>query len=147
MRLARRTARRWRWWAAPAALLLAVNVARRRRERRLTRRELAVDARTEALLKDLLTPEQYRQMQATGYFVVPSPGRPGRVYHVPRHPGYVRVYEEGQLVELLCAEPEVPLPPGDVAVMHKLMIEGNEEEYLRLANRVSAFYHPDALGW
>jgi hypothetical protein len=35
----------------------------------------------------------------------------------------------------LCVQPIDPVPDGDVVMMHKLMIEGNEEEYLRIANR------------
>ena len=91
--------------------------------------------RAEALLRDLLTEEQYRQLGRRGYLEVSSPSRPRRVYRVPRHQGQVKVYEDGVAIMALCVQPIEPVPDGDVVVMHKLMIEGNEEEYLRIANR------------
>jgi hypothetical protein len=47
----------------------------------------------------------------------------------------VKVYEGGVPIMALCVQPVDPVPDGDVVLMHKLMIEGNEEEYLRIANR------------
>ena len=54
---------------------------------------------------------------------------------MPRHQGQVKVFESGVPVMALCVQPVEPIPDGDVVLMHKLMIEGNEEEYLRIANR------------
>lgn len=49
----------------------------------------------------------------------------------------VRHEQLGSFGILLCIDVEAvePLPDGDVVVMHKLMIEGNEDDYLRTANR------------
>jgi hypothetical protein len=91
--------------------------------------------RAELLLKDLLTEDEYRQLNRRGYLEVPSPSRARRTYRVPRHQGQVKVYEDGVPIMALCVQPIEPIPDGDVVVMHKLMIEGNEEEYLRTANR------------
>lgn len=91
--------------------------------------------RAEALLKELLTEEEYRQLNRKGYLDVPSPSRSFRTYRIPRHQGQVKVYEGGIPVMALCVQPVEPIPDGDVVLMHKLMIEGNEEEYLRIANR------------
>jgi hypothetical protein len=46
----------------------------------------------------------------------------------------------------LCLQPVEPLPEGDVVLMHKLMIEANEQEYLRTANHFvpDTIFHP---GW
>ena len=91
--------------------------------------------RAELLLKELLTEDEYRQLNRRGYLEVPSPSRPRRTYRVPRHQGQVRVYDDGVPTMALCVQPVEPMPDGDVVVMHKLMIEGNEAEYLRTANR------------
>ena len=95
----------------------------------------AAEARATALLEDLLTEDERRQLERDGYLGVPSPSRPGRTYRVPRHRGQVRVYEGRALVMTLCVGPVGRLPDGDVVLLHKLMIEGDEAEYLRAANR------------
>jgi hypothetical protein len=94
----------------------------------------AAEGRPGALLRDLLTEDERRQLERDGYLGVPSPSRPGRTYRVPRRRGQVRVYEGGALVLALCVEPAERLPDGDMVLLHKLMIEGDEEEYLRVAN-------------
>jgi hypothetical protein len=91
--------------------------------------------RAEALLRSLLSDEEYRQLNRRGYLEIPSPSRPRRLYRVPRHQGQVKVYEGGVPVMALCVQSVEPIPDGDAVVMHKLMIEGNEDEYLRIANR------------
>jgi hypothetical protein len=91
--------------------------------------------RAEQMLRDVLPEEEYRQLCRRGYLEVPSRSRPRRIYRVPRHQGQVKVYESGVPIMALCVQPVDPIPDGDVVLMHKLMIEGNEEEYLRIANR------------
>ena len=104
----------------------------------------AAEARAAALLEDLLTEDEYHQLQRCGYLGVPSPSRPGRTYRVPRR-GQVRVYEGGALVMTLCVGPVGWLPDGDLVLLHKLMIEGDEAEYLRVANRFTPTGRQ--LGW
>ena len=91
--------------------------------------------RAEALLRSLLTEDEYRQLNRRGFLEVASPSRPRRVYRIPRHQGQVKVYEGGVPILALCVQSIEPIPDGDVVLMHKLMIEGNEDEYLRIANR------------
>jgi len=97
--------------------------------------------RPDRLAASLLTADQRAQLAREGYFEVRSPSTPTRTYQVRRPPARVRVYEDGRQVDSLCVQitpsihgPGGPLPDGDVIVMHKLMIEGNEREYLRIAN-------------
>jgi hypothetical protein len=93
------------------------------------------ERRAETLLRDMLAPEEYRRLLATGFLEVPSPTRPDRVYRVPRGPGQVLVEERGRVLERLCVQPEVAgLPEADVVLMHKLLIEADEERYLSTAN-------------
>ncbi len=70
-----------------------------------------------------------------GYVEVPSPTTAQRIYRVPRARGYVQVIENGRAVMRLCVQPVECLPDADVVVLHKLMIEANEEHYLQKANK------------
>ena len=90
--------------------------------------------RADAMLRELLTESEYAQLGRCGYLEVRSPSRPTRTYRVPRRPGRVAVHEGNIEIESLCVAPVGRLPPGDIVLAHKLMIEGNEHEYLRLAN-------------
>ncbi|MEI7554598.1 hypothetical protein [Candidatus Chlorohelix sp.] len=92
------------------------------------------EQRAEQLLKTLLPSEQYNHLVRKGYLEVQSGMYPYRTYRIPRHRGSVEVYEMGRLVMSLCVQPTEVIPDADVVVMHKLMIEGNEREYLRRAN-------------
>lgn len=98
------------------------------------RSRIASEQRAEALLRDVLTSGQFHQLRRRGYLDVPSPSRPNRTYRIPRSRDQVRVYEDGRLIERLCVQAVEPVPTGDVVLIHKLMIESSEEEYLRIAN-------------
>ncbi|GAC1648168.1 MAG: hypothetical protein NVS4B12_16410 [Ktedonobacteraceae bacterium] len=93
------------------------------------------ERRAADLLRDILTPEQVRQLLWCGYLEVPSPTEPQRIYRVPRAKGYVQVVENGRAIMRLCLQPVECLPDADVVVLHKLMIEANEEMYLQKANK------------
>jgi hypothetical protein len=94
----------------------------------------ASERRAQALMRAMLAPDEYQQLRRQGYIEVQSPTFPGRVYRVPGAGGLVRVYEAGHAIMDLCLQPLEPLPDGDLVVLHKLMIEGNEHEYLAKAN-------------
>lgn len=94
------------------------------------------ERRATHLLRDVLTPEQCRQLLWHGYLEVPSPSSADRIYRVPRaRDGFVQVIENGKAVMRLCVQPVERLPEADVIVLHKLMIEANEELYLQKANK------------
>jgi hypothetical protein len=93
------------------------------------------ERRATSLLRDILTPEQFHQLLWHGYLEIPSPTEPQRVYRVPRTKGYVQVIENGRAIMRLCLQPVECLPDADVVVLHKLMIEANEEHYLQKANK------------
>jgi len=116
-------------------LTLCVALSWRRRNGKLELAQRVAQDRAEALLRDVLTPEEYAGLGERGYLEVRSPSQPTRIYCVPRGPGRVAIQEGGLLVESLCVAPVDWLPPSDVILAHKLMIEGNEQEYLRRANR------------
>jgi hypothetical protein len=94
-------------------------------------------ARARKLLKLVLTPDEYRQVVLCGYLDVRSPSQPERIYRVPRSRDQVRVYEGGKLVDLLCLQAISSIPAGDIVLMHKLLIEGDESRYLTTANHLT----------
>jgi len=96
---------------------------------------LYAERRAADLLRDVLTPEQFRQLFWSGYLEVPSSNEPRRVYRVPLTKGYVQVVENDRAVMRLCLQPVEYLPDADVVVLHKLMIEADEENYLLKANK------------
>ena len=93
------------------------------------------ERRAETLLRDMLSQDEYRRLLTSGFLEIPSPTRPDRVYRIPRGPGQVLVEERGRVTERLCLQPEVAgLPEADVVLIHKLLIEADEERYLSTAN-------------
>jgi hypothetical protein len=95
----------------------------------------SADRAAEALLRELVTEGEYRQLRAAGYLDVASPTQPGRIYRVPRTCGRVLVLEGGRARERLCIQPAArDLPEADVVLMHKLLIQADEELYLSIAN-------------
>ena len=95
------------------------------------------------LLRAVLTAEQYVQLIWQGYIDIPSPSDPERIYRVPRSPGQVQVREKGQLTQWLCLQPFDWVPDADLVVIHKLMIEADEETYLHTANSLPPLFNPD----
>jgi hypothetical protein len=92
--------------------------------------------RANELLHSVLTSEQYRELTRNGYLDIPSPRDPGCVYRVPRVQGLVGVIEQGKRKMSLCLQPLEWVPDADMVIMHKLMIEADEETYLQTANKI-----------
>jgi hypothetical protein len=99
------------------------------------------DKRGEDLLREVLGEGDFRLLLERGYLDVPSPHREGRVYRVPLEDGLVHVYEGGELTYRLCLQPVDYLPRYDVIVMHKLMINADEHEYLERANAFPPLFY------
>jgi hypothetical protein len=108
--------------------------------------QLEAERRAETLLREMLSSDEASDLEHRGYLEIASPSRHGRVYRVPRGRGMVSVYEDGRAVMSLCVQPVEWIPAADVVVMHKLMIEANEEEYLKTANQFEPGY-PYYLRW
>lgn len=94
------------------------------------------ERRARQLLRDVLTPEQYHHLFRWGYLDIESPSVPQRFYRVPKAPGYVHVIENGRLQANLCLQPADKVADADFVVIHKLMIEADEQTYLQKANRI-----------
>ena len=91
--------------------------------------------RASEMLRAVLSQEQHRQLMWWGYVDIPSHRDQERTYRMPRVPGQVRVIERGRQTASLCLKPLEWVPDADIVVMHKLMIEADEETYLQKANR------------
>jgi hypothetical protein len=50
------------------------------------------------------------------------------------------VIEQGRQTASLCLQPLEKVPDADQVVMHKLMIEADEETYLQTANTLATNY-------
>ena len=94
------------------------------------------EERAEQLVQALLSSEEYERLHRLGYLDVPSPTYPHRVYRVPSGSGTVAVLEGGRCVARLCVFSAEPIPEREGVLVHKLMIEGNEQDYLRAANHL-----------
>jgi hypothetical protein len=96
--------------------------------------------RSLALLREVLEAREYEQLIQRGYLDISSPSDPQRIYRIRRNAGLVSVFEQGKAKWELCVQPTEPLPNNDLVVMHKLMIQGNEQEYLAQANRFPTLF-------
>jgi hypothetical protein len=95
------------------------------------------------LLRAVLTRTQYRQLMWHCYVDITSPSDHERIYRVPRYSGTVGLIEQGRRKAELCLQPLEQVPDADIVVIHKLMIEADEETYLRTANRFAPKYLDD----
>ncbi len=102
----------------------------------------AAEKRADELLRACLGEEEYGRLATAGYLEVPSSLQPDRLYRIPKRRGPVAVYERGTPIMALCVQPVEPLPRGDTVLLHKLLIEGDEERYLRVARPLPYRYGP-----
>jgi len=103
----------------------------------------AANRRANELLRSVLTRQQYRHLVQYGYLDIPSPRDPGCIYRVPRAQGLVGVIDQGRRKASLCLQPVEWVPDADMVVMHKLMIEADEETYLQTANKLIPIWSGD----
>ncbi len=90
----------------------------------------------EAVLQKYLSDAERKQLEDDGYLKVPSPNFNGRIYRVyPQRGGMASVYEAGQEVLMLFLLPKDWVHSSLIPLIHKLMIEGDEKQYLRTANQ------------
>src|SRR5258706_15249194 len=82
---------------------------------------LSAESRAKALLRKMLSENQYQQLIKFGYLEVISPSIDNRVYRIPGSGGLVKVYERGCALMELCLEPAEQFPEGPAVVMKKQM--------------------------
>jgi hypothetical protein len=96
---------------------------------------LLAEERARTLLRQQLGEERFALLLRRGYLEIPSPSLPDRSYRIPYTQGMVDVIEGGVATMRLCIVPTRWVPDGDLVIMHKVLIEGDEARYLRVANR------------
>ncbi len=96
--------------------------------------ELPAEQRAKLLLGEFLTDEESRQLNESGHLLVRSPNWAARVYRIPAECRWIDVYDSGRLSMRMCPAQPQGIPAGDAVLMHKFMIEGSEEEYLKTAD-------------
>ena len=96
---------------------------------------LLAEQRARELLRRQLGDEAFSLLVRRGYVDIPSPSLPERSYRIPYTQGMVDVLEDGLATMRLCIVPTRWVPDCDLVIMHKLLIEGDEARYLRVANR------------
>jgi hypothetical protein len=128
------------WITSRVVARLSLVGTMRRREPAVS--ALAAEARARVLLREMLSDAEYAQLTRDGYLEVTSPSVARRLYRIPWSAGRVCMMDDGQEVAELCLQSTEPLPDSDLVILHKLMIEGNEREYLAKANH----FAPGTLG-
>lgn len=58
------------------------------------------------------------------------------MYRVPSGGGTVSVLERGRCIGRICVYSTQPIPERETVIIHKLMIEGDEQDYLKAANHL-----------
>jgi hypothetical protein len=104
-------------------------MGRARAERRAT--EEAAVARARALLFSALTRDQQRSLEERQFFEMNVNGKTYRI-HQGTH-GNVRLVQGGEETRLFCAQPP-NVPVEDAMLAQKLMLETDEQAFLRVAN-------------
>lgn len=96
---------------------------------------LKAEQRALMLLTDCIGDDAFHSLTVDGYLEVCSPGESSRYYRIPQDATKrVALYEFGEFVAELCIDAKDWIPSGDRILLHKLMIEGDEENYLTTAN-------------
>lgn len=109
---------------------------RQREHEEARRKEAVATERANELLHAHLTDAQRSDLARDGFFFVDS--LRGNKYRIRRgRVGNVdAMHQCGEKVShRLCAHPQLYVPDGDTMLAQKLMLEHNEDEFLRLANR------------
>ena len=91
------------------------------------------DARANELLEAYLTDEQRRQLRELDAFIVDLKSKQYRIRR--GWAGNVDEIKDGMVVARHCIHPISRVPYGDHMLAQKLMLENNEAEFLRIANR------------
>jgi hypothetical protein len=111
-------------WQTPAAWWRS-----RLAERRASRR-------AEDLVRHVLSDREYAQLRRESFLEVRSRRVPGRRYRIPAGGSPVAALEPDGRLLYLCLQPALPVPRQELLVIQKLLLEGDEDEFWRRANRV-----------
>lgn len=106
----------------------------RRAEAQMQARRLA-EQKALQLLRENITPEQWRQLEAHGFFEVLGL-KTGNRYRIKK--GFagnvVKLTPKGEPEVQYCIHPDMRVPDQDAMLAQKLLLECNEELFLKTAN-------------
>lgn len=116
-------------------------LARQQREREAAERKVFMDTaknRARRLLFSMLSPMQQKQLDEKNHFDLTVHGQDGsqRVYRIEYgYQGNVKLLgPDGQPVRRYCIHADSRLPYEDQMLAQKLLLEANEQDFLRIAN-------------
>lgn len=116
-------------------------LARQEREREEAKRKVFIDtakSRARRLLLSMLNPAQQKQLDEKNHFDLTVHGQDGsqRVYRIEYgYQGNVKLLgPDGQPVRRYCIHADSRLPYEDQMLAQKLLLEANEQDFLRIAN-------------
>lgn len=119
--------------AEQAAFLAEAEAARRERYRVRVEEDKARNERARALLLAVLNEEQQAELEANRYFHVTT--RDGeRVYRLGPNRATRRIKGEDGRCWAYCIHPREAFPVYDTVVALKLLLDSDEDEFLRIAN-------------
>ncbi len=88
------------------------------------------------MVQRILSDAERAQLRRDGFLEVPSRSVPGRRYRIPRRGSPIAVLEPNGRIVYLCLQPATPVAEPELVVLHKLLLEGAEDDYWQRANRV-----------
>ena len=108
---------------------------RRQDEARRAEERRQADARADGLLLACLTPAERKTMEKMAALVVRS--QTGRTFRLrrSRSRNVDEMDADGNVIARFCIHPQDHMPHGDLLLAQKLMLETDEAEFLRIANR------------
>jgi hypothetical protein len=116
---------------------------RKRRQEEEQRQIAEANEKAETLLKDVLNEEDYQFLLEMNHLLVETEEHR---YKISRRGTVREVDEEGKEIASFCIhERGFRLPDADAVLMHKLMLECDEEEWLRIANKTVYDYARDRV--
>jgi len=95
--------------------------------------EVKAEATAKELLDAFLTPEQQQTMEKINAIAVKSQNN--KTYLVKKGERVQELNDAGKVVAEYCIVPQAQLPLHDRMLIQKLMLENNEAEFLKTANR------------
>ena len=101
--------------------------------------QTAANQRAEKLLQETLTPKERVELAEKGFFTLESISkRDGqrRLYRISRgrSRNVHQVDDNGRVIKTLCAHPMALVPDADTMLAQKLMLQADQDEFLRIAN-------------
>jgi hypothetical protein len=106
------------------------------------KKEAEAKQRAEALLRSCLTPQQQEELDRLNHFHLLVGDRRYRIKR-GRSRNIELLDESGRPIKKLCAHPGEYVPDADTMLAQKLMLETDEEAFLKLANHTPVHYPPE----